>query len=120
MDHIKRTGSKMQKRAFLRAGLLVTGAAVAATATTSQAATYLANSDAEIREAQPEFTRGFGAAAASGQTAELQLSQIESNRNLALVRFSVDSSWNSSNIGEAALRMYFRAGTNFGTGPGGS
>lgn len=110
----------MQKRAFLRAGLLATSAAIAATATTTQAATYLANADAEIREAQPEFTRGFGAAATGGQTAELQLSQIEQNRNLALVRFSVDPIWNSTNIGSASMRMFFRSGTNFGTADGAS
>jgi hypothetical protein len=121
MDHIKRTGKKMQKRAFLRVGLLAVGAATAATATTSRAAVYSANADAEIRENQPEFTRGFGAPAVSGQQTELQLSQIESNRNLSLIRISLPLGTTAGDLGGyASLRTMWRsnATSNFGTGGG--
>lgn len=97
-------------------------AAIAAFGTQSAQAVVVvpANADAEIRESQPEFTRGFGVPAGSGQAAELQLSQINSNRNLAIVRFSLAGMTSADLGGYAALNMYFRAGTNFGTADGAS
>ena len=90
--------------------------ALSASPRTAQSAVFLAEADAEIREAQPERTRGFGGAAASGQSAELQLSAITSNRNLALIRFALPAGTTAADLQNyASLRTYFRASSNFGT-----
>ena len=73
--------------------------------------------DAEIRETQPERTRGFGAPAASGQQAELQISSgvtAVGNRNLALVRFQLPNTINTQAdlLGFADLQFFYRAGFN--------
>src|SRR5688572_9685180 len=116
MDHLKRTGKKMKNS-------LLMAVAVAASASAVQAAIhdatyYGAGADAEIREAQPERTRGFGAPATSGQQTELQLSQVESNRNLALIRFSLPVGTTAADLqGYAALRVHWRSNitSNFGS-----
>ena len=96
------------------------GAALAGTLPTgAQAAVIVpAMADAEIRESQPEFTRG---APGSGQVGELQLSQINSNRNLAIMRFSLPAGFTSTDLGDyVSLHAFFRQGTNFGTADGAS
>jgi hypothetical protein len=72
--------------------------------------------DAEIRETQPEYTRGFGPPAVSGggQTGELQISSGvigTGNRNLALIRFQLppEIQTPADLQGFADLQFYFRS-----------
>ena len=117
--------SDVQARRFARglsariaAAATVTLASGVWSATAARAATILAEADAEIRETQPERTRGFGDPAASGQQAELQISTTTGtpNRNLALIRFQLppEITTPADIEGFVDVRIYNRANFNIG------
>jgi hypothetical protein len=96
------------------------------TAEVSAQVSVPATADAEIREAQPERTRGFGgpvawpASAGTDQQGQLQISATANNRNLQLLRFHIPNQFNNAADfqGFAAMRIVSRA--NFNVGAGGS
>jgi len=81
-----------------------------------------ASADAEIRELQPEFTRGAPTTPpGSGQHGELQISSAPAgtgNRNLALIRFNIPTSiaTRADLQNYAELRLFFRHQSMNGTG----
>lgn len=95
----------------------------------SASASYVysaASADAEIREIQPEFTRGSPLPPASGSSTQVQELQISSNplgtgsvnRNLGLMRFTIPSQITSSAdlLNFAEIRVFWRHQTQNGRG----